>query len=142
MQVRKLSIIVGAVGALIACEPSATRDLPGPPASATTPSTTASSSAGPAAATPPPPPPSAAPIASGATDDEDDDDCLSAARAREVGSVTAAEPPFADCAKSLKVHCPETEGERGGLYGLALDVARTTEARKQRPDACCYNSCD
>jgi hypothetical protein len=68
--------------------------------------------------------------------------CYSAAESQRYGSVTDAEPPFEACARQLKVHCDAKNGGRGGLYGLALLVEDTKRARKSRPDACCYASCD
>lgn len=85
----------------------------------------------PAGGDPTPPPPSA-----------EQANCYPAAEARDLGSYAKAEPPFADCAKHLKVHCGGKGGERGPLTGLALDPKATTAARKQQPDACCYDSCD
>ncbi len=120
----------------VAPSPSASVTTAAPSAPAAVPSPESMASAAPA------PPPedtaSAAPAPSAAKSTN----CYPAAKSRDYGSVSAAEPPFADCAKHLKVHCGGKDGERGHLTGLALDVKATTAARKRQPDACCYNSCD
>ncbi|GMV14805.1 MAG: hypothetical protein AMXMBFR56_30290 [Polyangiaceae bacterium] len=138
-----LALLLG----LGACEPKPTPGDPAPappsaPAAAPSPESTASAAPQNTASAAPAPSPensaSAAPAPSAAAKAN----CYPAAKSRDYGSVSAAEPPFADCAKHLKVHCGGKDGERGHLTGLALDVKATTAARKRQPDACCYNSCD
>ncbi len=68
--------------------------------------------------------------------------CYPAAKSREYGGVNTARAPFADCAASLKVHCDDGSGTRGGLRGLSLLDDATEQARKSEPDACCYRTCD
>lgn len=128
-----LALLLG----LVACAQKATPGDPVATAAPSAPIATAAPSA-PAAVPSPESTASAAPAPSAVKEAN----CYPAAKSRDYGSVAAAEPPFADCAKNLKVHCGGKDGERGGLTGLALDLKETAKARKRQPDACCYASCD
>ena len=119
---------------VIGCDPAA----PGPAASATT-KAEAARSAAPTASTTTAAPTASSPAGPASAGDAEDKWCIDTKKSREWGSVSSAEAPYQDCAKSLKMHCGGKDGERGGLCGYALDTARTEAAREKTPDACCYN---